>query len=71
MVCLFADNAVNTIKETKALLKDAADNNYEYTTADEDYNKLVEQAESAAAAASLDEKDIISRTLVIMLPRRI
>lgn len=52
----FADNAVNTIKETKALLKDAADNNYEYTTADEDYNKLVEQAESAAAAASLDEK---------------
>ena len=37
----FADNAVNTIKETKALLKDAADNNYEYTTADEDYNKLV------------------------------
>ena len=38
------------------MLKDAADNNYEYTTADEDYNKLVEQAESAAAAASLDEK---------------
>ena len=32
------------------------DNNYECTTADEDYNKLVEQAESAAAAASLDEK---------------
>ena len=56
MADYFADNAVNTIKETKALLKDAADNNYEYTTADEDYNKLVEQAESAAAAASLDEK---------------
>ena len=49
----FADNAVNTIKETKALLKDAADNNYEYTTADEDYNKLVEQAESAAAIRRL------------------
>lgn len=59
----FADNAVSTIKEYKALLLDADANGYEYSTGDSDYEEFTSQLSEAAKEASKSVKDYYKQAL--------
>lgn len=59
----FADNALTTIKEYKALIKDADANGYEYTTGDEDYADFTHQISDAASDAGKSIKDYYKQSL--------
>ena len=59
----FADNALTTIKEYKALIKDADANGYEYTTGDDDYADFTQQISDAASDAGKSIKDYYKQSL--------
>ncbi len=59
----FADNALTTIKEYKALIKDADAGGYEYTTGDDDYADFTQQISDAASDAGKSIKDYYKQSL--------
>ena len=59
----FADNALNTIKEYKALTKDMEANDFEYTSGDDDYADFTKQIEDAASQAGKSVKDYYKQSL--------
>ena len=59
----FADNALTTIKEYKALIKDADAGGYEYTTGDDDYADFTQQISDAASDAGKSIKDYYKQRL--------
>lgn len=59
----FADNALTTIKEYKALIKDADNNGFEYTTGDDDYADFTKQMSDAASEAGKSVADYYKDSL--------
>jgi len=55
----FANQTVTTMKEYRALLKLADEANYEYTTADDDYNAFLDELRSAAEANDMSVKKYV------------
>lgn len=53
----FADNALTTIKEYKALIKDADNSGFDYTTGDDDYADFTKQISDAASDAGKSVAD--------------
>lgn len=53
----FADNALTTIKEYKALIKDADNSGFDYTTGDDDYADFTKQISDAASESGKSVAD--------------
>lgn len=59
----FADNALESIKEYKALVKDADAKGYDYTTGDSDYADFTNQISDAASDAGVSVADYYKQSL--------
>ena len=57
----FANSAVTTIKETKALLEDADANGFEYDNEDADYDEFIGKLKDAAGEADMSYSDYLKQ----------
>lgn len=57
----FANTTVDSIKEIKALLKDADDKGFEYDNADADYDEFISKLKDAASEADMSYSDYIKQ----------
>lgn len=57
----FANTTVDSIKEIKALLKDADDKGFEYADADADYDEFISKLKDAASEADMSYSDYIKQ----------
>lgn len=57
----FANSAVSTIKETKALLEDADANGFEYDNEDADYDEFIGKLKDAATEADMSYSDYLKQ----------
>lgn len=57
----FANSAVSTIKETKALLEDADTNGFTYDSADADYDEFIGKIKDAASEADTSYSDYLKQ----------
>lgn len=57
----FANTTVDSIKEIKALLKDADDKEFEYDNADADYDEFISKLKDAASEADMSYSDYIKQ----------